>query len=73
MLKVKLLNDHYGCMSGIEFPIFVSAKPYDDDGCLVSVEEALKAGVVDSRGVWDVDYEYYFFYGAECEVIEDES
>lgn len=73
MLKVRLLNDGgYGDMENVKFPVIVDGADYHGVGCNVLGANLVKVGASNEHDVWDIDYEYLFLYGTECEVIDEE-
>ena len=72
MLKVKLLNDGgYGDMENVKFPVIVEGEDFEGQGCDVLGSELIRIGAGNDNDVWDPDYRYHFYYGKECEVINE--
>lgn len=73
MLKVKLLNDGgYGYMENVKFPVVVEGEDFEGQGCDISGSELIRVGTNNEDDVLDPDYTYHFYYGKECEVIDEE-
>lgn len=74
MLKVKLLKDGgYGDMENVKFPVIVEGEDFEGQGCDILGIELIRVGATyDNREVWDPNFKYHFYYGNECEVIEDD-
>lgn len=73
MLKVKLLNDGgYGDMENVKFPVIVEGEDFEGQGCDILGSELIRVGAI-AKCRWNPDFfKYYFFYGDECEVIDEE-
>ncbi|MER5062797.1 hypothetical protein KDV25_06550 [Morganella morganii] len=75
-MKVKLLNDgDYGDMENVSFPVIVSGRYYDMGNELIMVtgSELIRlAGNHNKEDPFDPDYEYAFYVGIECEVINEQ-
>lgn len=71
-MLVKLLNDGgYGDMENVKFPVVVDGVDYKGQGCDVLGSELIRVGVTVAEHGWDQDYCYYFYYGTECEVVNE--
>lgn len=69
MLKVKLLNDGgYGDMENVKFPVIVEGEDFVGQGCNILGSELVRVG---ADGCWNLAHKYHFFYGSECEVINE--
>ena len=72
MLKVKLLNDGgYSNMGNVKFPVIVEGEDYNGQGCDMLGSELVRVGASADDG-WDLNWKYHFYYGSECEVIDEE-
>lgn len=73
MLKIKLLNDGgYGDMENVNFPVIVEGEDFESQGCDILGSELIRVGATVTDHGWDPDWKYHFYYGDECEVVEDD-
>lgn len=73
MLKVRLLNDGgYVAMEDVEFPVIVYGEDCGGKGCDILGSELIWVGANTDDYVLYQNCKYFFEYGTECEVVDEE-